>query len=243
MDSLANLRTEIVSCRRCPRLVAFRERIGRERRREFEREEYWARPVPGFGDPEARLYVLGLAPAPHGGNRTGRVFTGDKSAAFLVRALFATGYANQPRSENQHDGLRYSDAYISAAVRCAPPDNRPTPTERDVCFPFLEREVRLLRRLRAAIALGGFAWDQLKTACARAYGVPRPRTPFAHGACAPLGEGLPLLWASFHPSPRNVNTGKLSAPMLEEVVRRARDSYTRTSASGGARQPARATHG
>ena len=225
MDDLTQLRDEIVRCRRCPRLVAFRERVGREKRREFSHDEYWAKPVPGFGDPEARLLVLGLAPAAHGGNRTGRIFTGDRSAAFLVRALHEAGYANQGTSTGRRDGLHYSDAYVTAAVRCVPPGDRPSPGERDACLPFLARELRALHRLRACLALGGFAWDALKTASAEAYGVPRPREAFAHGACAVLGDGRPLLWASYHPSPRNVNTGKLTFPMFADLLERVRASY------------------
>jgi uracil-DNA glycosylase len=238
MDSLDSLREEIQSCRRCPRLVVYRERVAREKKREFRDEVYWGRPVPGFGDPRARLFVLGLAPAPHGGNRTGRVFTGDRSAAFLVRGLYATGYANQPTSTARHDGLKYSDAYISAALRCVPPDNRPTPEERDNCYPFLERELRLLPRLRAALALGSFAWDQLKAAASAVYGVPRPSARFEHGACAPLGPGRPLLWASFHPSPRNVNTGKLSETMFLDVLRSVRDSYLSDESANAPRHAA-----
>lgn len=225
MDSLQKLTSDIIVCRKCPRLVAFREKVAREKKKEFRDEVYWGRPVPGFGDPSARLLVLGLAPAPQGANRTGRIFTGDKSAAFLVRALHAAGYANQPSSLHRHDGLRYTDAYVSAAVRCVPPDNRPTPKERDNCLPFLVRELRLLPRLRAVLALGSFAWEQLRTAASIVYGVPKPRVPFSHGACAPLGNGLPILWAAFHPSPRNVNTGKLSAPMFLSVLEQVRDSY------------------
>ena len=223
--TLAALREEIVACRRCPRLVAFRERVAREKKREFRAESYWGRPVPGFGDPAARLLLVGLAPAAHGANRTGRMFTGDRSGAFLVRALRDAGFANQATSERRGDGLRYDDLYLSAAVRCVPPDNRPRPDEQERCLPFLVRELELLDRLRAALALGGFAWEALLEASATRFGVPRPRTLFAHGACVSLGPSLPLLWASYHPSPQNTNTGKLNAGMMLDLLSRIRESY------------------
>jgi uracil-DNA glycosylase family 4 len=224
-DSLEGIRREVVDCRRCPRLVAYRERIGREPKREFRGSAYWARGVPGFGDPRARLVAVGLAPAAHGSNRTGRVFTGDRSAAFLVRAFHAAGFANQPTSTARGDGLAYRDLYLTAAVRCAPPGNQPSASETLNCAPYLERELRLLVEARAVLALGGFAWAAVKTAASRAYGVEVPRTPFGHGACAPLGAGLPTLWASFHPSPQNTNTGRLTHPMLVELLQRIRASY------------------
>ncbi|MGI0151698.1 MAG: uracil-DNA glycosylase, partial [Thermoplasmata archaeon] len=224
-DSFARLREEIVGCRACPRLVKFRERIARERKREFRDEEYWGRPVPGFGDPAGRLIIVGLAPAPHGGNRTGRVFTGDRSAAFLVRALHATGFASQPTSQGARDGLRYTDAYVSAAVRCAPPDNRPSPVERDRCRPFLGRELALLSNARAYLALGGFAWDGLRAEASAQFGLGRITVPFAHGACAPLGPGRPILWGSYHPSPLNTNTGKLTFGMMVDLIGRIRAGY------------------
>jgi uracil-DNA glycosylase family 4 len=225
-DSLERIRQEVVVCVRCPRLVRYRASIARERKREFRDQEYWGRGVPGFGDPSARLVVVGLAPAAHGSNRTGRVFTGDRSAAFLVRAFHAVGYANQTTSVNRGDGLRYRDLYLTAAVRCAPPGNRPTPGEQSACAPYLEREFRLLSNTRAVLALGGFAWDAVRHAAPKAFGGTVPPTPFAHGACAPLGEGRPLLWASYHPSPQNTNTGKLTAPMLIDLLRRIRASYS-----------------
>lgn len=224
-DSLDRIRGEIVVCRRCPRLVRYRERIAATPKREFRGESYWARPVPGFGDPNARLVVVGLAPAAHGSNRTGRVFTGDRSAAFLVEALHATGFANQPTSRRRGDGLRYTDLYLTAAVRCAPPDNRPLPGERANCLPFLSREIAMLVRARAYLGLGGFAYEALLDALARHYGVERPRIPFAHGACAPLGPGRPLVWGSYHPSPQNTNTGKLTRSMLVELLERIRASW------------------
>lgn len=224
-DSLEALRRDIVACRTCPRLVRYREHVARTRKKEFRGEEYWGRPVPGFGDPSARLVAIGLAPAAHGSNRTGRVFTGDRSAAFLVRAFHAAGYANQPTSERRGDGLRYTDLYLTAAVRCAPPDNRPRPEERTACAPYLERELRLLPEVRAILALGGFAWDSIREIAPRVYGGPRVELPFSHGACATLGPGRPLLWASYHPSPQNTNTGKLTHPMLVDLLRRIRSSY------------------
>ncbi len=230
---LEQLRADVLACRRCPRLVAYRERVGRERKREFRTEAYWARPVPGFGDPSASLVVVGLAPSAHGANRTGRMFTGDRSAEFLVRALHATGYANQPLSVARGDGLRYDDLYLTAVVRCAPPGNQPKAEETARCLPFLDRELDLLPRLRAVLALGGFAWAATLDAAARRYGVERPRTPFAHGACVALGPGRPLLWASYHPSPQNTNTGKLTRPMLVDLLRRIRSSYAPDRPAGG----------
>jgi len=224
-DSLELVRREVIVCAKCPRLVRYRERVAREKKREFRHEEYWGRPVPGFGDPSARLVAVGLAPAAHGSNRTGRVFTGDRSAAFLVRAFHAAGFANQPTSLRRGDGLRYQDLYLTAALRCAPPDNRPTPDERANCAPFLERELRLLTEARAILALGGVAWDALRDIVPRVYGGERPVSAFAHGACVPLGPGRPLLWGSYHPSPQNTNTGKLTLPMLVDLLRRIRASY------------------
>ena len=234
-DSLGLVREEIIGCSRCPRLVKFRERVAQEKKREFRLETYWGKPVPGFGDPHARLVVVGLAPAAHGANRTGRVFTGDRSAGFLVRAFHATGFANQTTSTHRGDGLRYSDLYLTAAVRCAPPDNRPTPQERSRCLPFLARELALLSEARAYLALGGFAWDALRESTAALFGTPKAIMPFAHGACASLGPGRPLLWASYHPSPQNTNTGKLTQTMLIELLTRIRESWS-PGHSGALRQ-------
>jgi uracil-DNA glycosylase len=236
-DSLARLREEIISCRACPRLVGFRERVAREKKREFRGETYWGRPVPAFGDPAGRLVVVGLAPAPHGGNRTGRIFTGDRSAAFLLRALHAAGFANQPSSLHRQDGLSYTDCWVTAAVRCAPPGNHPAPAERDRCLPFLEREFRLLERTRAYLALGGFAWDAVRLAAPRVYNTPKVSVPFGHGACAPLGPGLPLLWGSYHPSPLNTNTGKLTPQMLLDLLVRIRGSWNERPAHRRASTP------
>ena len=224
-DTLEAIRREVIGCARCPRLVRWRERVARERKREFRKEVYWGRGVPGFGDPRARLVVVGLAPAAHGSNRTGRMFTGDRSAAFLVRALYASGFANQPTSVRRSDGLRYTDLYLSAAVRCVPPDNRPLPEERVNCSGYLVRELRLLDNARAILCLGGFAWDAVREIVPAAYDRPRPSAAFAHGVCAPLGPGRPLLWGSYHPSPQNTNTGKLSHEMLVGLLERVRASF------------------
>ncbi len=235
-DSLARVRSEVVACRKCPRLVAYREQVGRERKRAFRDETYWALGVPGFGDPRARLVVVGLAPAAHGANRTGRMFTGDRSAAFLVRAFHTVGFANQPSSVHRGDGLRYTDLYLTAAVRCAPPGNHPAPAETSNCAPFLERELRLLPETRAVLALGGFAWTAVLRAAARVYGLEGPSIPFAHGACVPLGPGRPILWASYHPSPQNTNTGKFTQPMLVDLLRRIRASFASGPAVPGRRR-------
>ena len=230
-DTFERIRAEVVACRQCPRLVRYRERIAREKKREFAAESYWGRGVPGFGDPRARLVAVGLAPAAHGSNRTGRMFTGDRSAAFLVRAFHAAGFANEPTSLHRGDGLRYTDLYLTAGVRCVPPDNRPLPTERAHCGSYLERELRLLTQTRAILALGGFAWDAVRDVVPRVYGVERPSTPFAHGACASLGPARPLLWASYHPSPQNTQTRRLTPAMLTALLTRIRESY------GGSRPP------
>jgi uracil-DNA glycosylase family 4 len=213
---LATLSAEIVSCRLCPRLVAWRELVARERRASFADQEYWGRPVPGFGDPAARILVVGLAPAAHGANRTGRVFTGDRSGDWLFAALYRAGLANQPTSVSADDGLRLTDVYISAAVRCAPPQNKPTPEERRTCVPYLRREISLLNGVRVVVALGAFAFNVM----ADEFGL-RPRPPFGHLAEAPGSNGTVLL-ASFHPSQQNTFTKKLTEPMFDAVFARAR---------------------
>ena len=221
---LAKLEAEIVDCRACPRLVAWRERVAREKRASFAGEEYWGRPIPGFGDPDARVLILGLAPAAHGANRTGRVFTGDRSGDFLFAALHRTGFANQPSSVHAGDGLALRDAWITAAVRCAPPANKPTPAERDTCLPYAARELALLGDVRVIVCLGAFAWDAALRLLALAGGVavPRPRPRFGHGVGLDL-PSAPMLLGCFHPSQQNTFTGKLTAPMIDDVFRLARD--------------------
>jgi uracil-DNA glycosylase family 4 len=211
-----------VACRRCPRLVAYREAVARAGKPEFRGWTYWGRPVPGFGDPRARLFVVGLAPAAHGGNRTGRVFTGDSSGDWLYEALHRFGFASRPDSVARDDGMRLSDCYIAAVVRCAPPQNRPTPAEFAACRPFLESEIRLLRRVRVVIVLGRVAWE----GWLRASGwlerlAPRQRPRFAHGAEHLLPDGTVML-TSYHPSRRNTSTRLLTRPMWRAVFRRAR---------------------
>jgi len=216
-DALARLEAEVTACRACPRLVAWREQVGRERRAAFRDHDYWARPVPGFGDPAARVAIVGLAPAAHGANRTGRMFTGDRSGDFLYAALWRTGFANQPTSVDRDDGLALTGAWITAPVRCAPPANKPTPEERDRCRPFLEREVDLLADLRVFVPLGQFGYQVL---CG-VLGV-RPRPRFGHGAEVALPGGRAIV-CSYHVSQQNTFTGKLTEPMLDAVLRRARD--------------------
>jgi len=219
--ALARLTAELVECRRCPRLVAWRERVGREKVARFRAERYWARPVPGFGDPDARILLLGLAPAAHGGNRTGRVFTGDASGDFLWPALHAVGLADRPTGTRADDGLTLADAYVAAAVRCAPPANRPTIEERDACAPWLAGELALLTRVRVVVALGGFGWDAgLRVLGGMGHAV-RPMPRFGHGAEAAVGPYR--LLGSFHPSQQNTFTRRLTPPMLEAVLRRARE--------------------
>jgi uracil-DNA glycosylase len=211
---LAELQREIVACSRCPRLVEWREKVATEKRAAYSSETYWGRPVPGFGDPKARLVVLGLAPAAHGANRTGRVFTGDRSGDFLFAALHRAGFANKPVSRHRKDGLRLSGAWISAAVRCAPPQNRPTPSERDTCLPYAARELELLDA-KVVVCLGAFAWD----AALRIFELsPKPR--FAHAA--EVEADAVTLLGCYHPSQQNTFTGVLTSAMLDAVLRRAR---------------------
>ena len=218
--ALAGLTAEIVECRRCPRLVEWRERVAREKVARFRDEAYWGRPVPGFGDPDARILIVGLAPAAHGGNRTGRVFTGDASGDFLFRAMHDAGLATQPTSRRADDGLRLTGAYVAAAVRCAPPDNKPLPSERDNCAPYLARELALLTEVRVLLALGGYAWESAFRAVAATSGHdPRPRPGFGHGAKARAGRFTVI--GSYHPSQQNTFTGRLTESMLRDVVRQA----------------------
>ena len=214
--ALAELEREVTACRRCPRLVAWREEVASVKRAAFAAEEYWGRPLPGFGDPEARVLVLGLAPAAHGGNRTGRIFTGDRSGDWLFAALWRAGFANQPTSVSRDDGLALRDCWVTAAVRCAPPANRPQPAERDNCLPWLEQELALLPALSVVVCLGGFAWD----AALRVLDAPRPRPKFGHGAEATVA-GRALL-GCFHPSQQNTFTGRLTEAMIDAVFTRAR---------------------
>jgi uracil-DNA glycosylase family 4 len=219
-DSLKRVRDDVVGCFRCPRLVEWRERTAREKRAAFRDWDYWGRPVPGFGDPNARVLVVGLAPAAHGANRTGRVFTGDRSADWLYRALHRAGFANQPTSEHRDDGLKLSGAYVTAVNRCAPPANRPTPEERNNCLPYLEREIALLADLRVIVALGAYALDGL----ARVFSL-RPKPKFGHGAeitvAGPDGQGEWTIVCSFHPSQQNTFTRRLTEEMLDAVFERA----------------------
>jgi uracil-DNA glycosylase len=218
---LRALEREIVECRACPRLVAWREESARQKVPRFADQVYWGRPLPGFGDPAARVLVLGLAPAAHGGNRTGRIFTGDRSGDFLFAAMYRTGLASQPVSVSRDDGLRLRGAWVTAVNRCAPPGNRPTPKERDTCLPFLARELAALRHLRVIVALGSFAWDGALRALASAgHAVPRPRPRFGHGAQVQVGS-VDLL-GCFHPSQQNTFTGTLTEPMIDDVLDRAR---------------------
>ena len=222
--ALAELSSEIVGCRRCARLVRYRERIGRDRRTSFVDCDYWGRPVPGFGDPNAWLLIIGLAPAAHGGNRTGRVFTGDRSGDFLFQCLYKTGFANKPLSINRDDGLRLSGAYITAAVKCAPPENKPLPNEIMQCSRHLTREIRIFSGIRAILCLGQFALEALAKVV-----VPldqaKPRSiKFAHGAQVNLGRKSPKIFCSYHPSPRNTQTGKLTEGLMVSLLWKIRRS-------------------
>ena len=228
--ALAQLEGPVTACRACPRLVAWREEVARTKRAAFAHEDYWARPLAGFGDPQARIAVLGLAPAAHGGNRTGRVFTGDRSADFLYEALHRVGLANQPVSVARDDGLALQGCWVTLAVRCAPPANKPTPEERDRCLAWLRAEAALLP-LRVVVALGQFAWD----AAGRTWGPVRPKPRFGHGAEAAVGDVV--LLGSYHPSQQNTFTGTLTPAMLDAVLQRALD----VAAAPGAPRPSSAT--
>jgi uracil-DNA glycosylase family 4 len=224
--TLEGLQAEATACRACPRLVAWREKVAIEKRASFREEDYWGAPVPSFGDPDARLLVVGLAPAAHGANRTGRMFTGDRSGDWLYRALHRAGFASQPTSEARGDGLVLRDAWITAAVRCAPPGNRPTPGERDACARWLSRELKLLRKAGVVVALGGFGWDALlKVLRGQGWVIPRPKPKFGHLARADVsreGRRMSLL-GSYHPSQQNTFTGRLTEEMFDAVWRSAND--------------------
>jgi uracil-DNA glycosylase family 4 len=222
MKALGVLSREIVACRSCPRLVAWRERVAREKRRAYRSWEYWGRPVPGFGDPEAWLVIVGLAPAAHGANRTGRMFTGDRSGDFLYAALHRAGLASQATSTNRDDGLALTGAYITAPCRCAPPENKPTPDELRRCAPFLDRELRLLRGTRVILALGAIAWRAAIVRAAESGApFPVPAPPFGHGRSAPLPGRAGFLLGSYHVSQQNTQTGRLTPRMFDEVLARA----------------------
>jgi uracil-DNA glycosylase family 4 len=221
VDRLAELNSRLAVCRRCPRLVAWRERVAAERRAAFAAEEYWGKPVPGFGDPGARLLVVGLAPAAHGANRTGRMFTGDRSGDWLCRALHGAGFADRAESRYRGDGLRLIDAYLTAPVRCPPPANRPSASERDNCRPWLEKEYRLLDRVEVIVCLGAVAYDEVcRLLTAQGVAFPRPRPRFAHGLAVETGG--PVFLCSYHPSQQNTFTGRLTRPMLDGVFAAAR---------------------
>jgi uracil-DNA glycosylase family 4 len=216
------LNQRIIACRKCPRLVAYREEVGRVKRKAYAGWDYWAKPVPGFGDPHARVLVVGLAPGPHGSNRTGRMFTGDSSGNFLYRALYRAGFANQPSSTHRGDGLKLSGIFISAVNRCVPPDNKPSREEMLNCQPYLVEEMELLDPLRVIVALGQIGFDNvLKIYRQRGYEIPRYK--FAHGAEYRLGEDLPWLLCSYHPSQQNTQTGKLSEVMFDQIWARAKE--------------------
>ncbi len=216
-SGLEPIHAEVVDCRKCPRLVAWREEVARSKRAAYAGEDYWGRPVPGFGDPAATLHVVGLAPAAHGGNRTGRVFTGDRSGDWVYRALWRAGFANQPTSVSADDGLELTGAWVAAVVRCAPPANKPAPDERDRCVPYLVREMALLPRVRVIVALGQFAYDAL----CRLFAI-RPRPRFGHGVEVALPDGRTVV-CSYHPSQQNTFTGTLTEPAFDAVFSRARE--------------------
>ncbi len=221
-QKLFRLQNKIIRCRFCPRLVEWRERIAREKVKRFAEEEYWGKPLPSFGDPQARLLIVGLAPAAHGGNRTGRMFTGDRSGDWLYRSLHKFGFANQPTSQHRHDGLKLHDGYIAATCRCAPPQNKPTLREMQNCRPYLLAEIKLLQNIRVVVALGKIAFEATLSAFSELYDrdyFPKPR--FAHGVESPLTPRVTLL-ASFHPSQQNTFTGRLTEVMFDAVFHRAR---------------------
>ncbi len=222
MTAIQATNSELIRCRRCPRLVEWRERVAHERRAAFADEEYWGRPVPGFGDPNASLLVVGLAPAAHGANRTGRMFTGDRSGDWLFRSLHRTGFANQPESTSPSDGLRLTGCYVTSAVHCAPPGNKPTAVEQGACSTWLEREIGAFERLRVIVALGGIGFDRvLRIGRSRGWEIPVPKPKFGHGLEFSLTDHVTLI-ASYHPSQQNTFTGRLTEAMLDSVFDRAK---------------------
>jgi uracil-DNA glycosylase family 4 len=224
VHELAKLDRQVIACTLCPGLVKYRQKVAREKRRMYRDEEYWGKPVPGFGDPRAQLLILGLAPAAHGANRTGRMFTGDRSGDFLYRALYEAGFASQPTSLERNDGLALHDCYITAALRCAPPLNKPRPQELRNCQRYFERELEILTRVRAVLVLGRIAFDAYLRVLAPRPGFPRRSTfHFAHAASFALPGSLPRLYCSYHPSQQNTQTGRLTPPMLARVLRDIRD--------------------
>ena len=230
MATIEGLNQAIVSCRQCPRLVEHRERVAQVRRPMYTDWEYWGKPLPGFGDPDARLLLMGLAPAAHGGNRTGRMFTGDRSGDWLFETLHKFGFANQPTSHHRHDGLTLKDAYITAALRCAPPANKPLPQELATCRPYLLQELRWLKRLRVVVALGKIAFDaylaSLGELSPAGKELPSPRPSFGHGATYSLPQGITLV-ASYHPSRQNTQTGRLTRRMFESIFHMVRSILDR----------------
>ena len=221
--ALAVLQQRVIACSLCPRLVRFARQVAREKRRMYRNWDYWGKPIPSFGDPEAELLIVGLAPAAHGGNRTGRMFTGDRSGDFLFRRLYEAGFANQPASLHRDDGLKLRNCYITAALRCAPPQNKPQPGEMRNCQPYLEKELRLLRRVRAVLVLGKIAFDAyLRLLSKQVTLPPRSSLKFGHGASFQLPGGLPRLFCSYHPSQQNTQTGRLTPEMFQEVLKEIR---------------------
>ena len=217
---LLKIRNQVVDCRRCPRLVEYRERVAHDKRKEFLDWNYWGRPVPGFGDPDASLLIVGLAPAAHGGNRTGRVFTGDRSGDFLYKALYKMGLANQPTSQNLEDGLKLNGAYVTAAVKCAPPDNKPSTQETTNCSGYLASEIDSLIDLKAVLCLGQFAFNAVMRMIRSKYNLTALSAEFGHGRVLRLGEGIPAIICSYHPGPRNTQTGRLTEKMFLSVMRK-----------------------
>jgi len=220
LTSLSVLQDQIISCCQCNRLTRWREKVAREKRAAYRDQEYWGRPVPGFGDPRARVLICGLAPAAHGGNRTGRIFTGDRSGDWLYAALFRAGFANQPTSQHRNDGLQLKDCYITSCVRCAPPNNKPTPDERDKCLPYLLKEIAMLQRIRAVVCLGSFAWRVMLRGLRQLKYEVVPTPKFGHGVEAIFGPYY--LIGSYHPSQQNTFTGRLTETMLDIVFERAK---------------------